>query len=356
MKKQLIFSLLIMAISCGKKEPSPPQPRVNTPRPEAIPPTQILWENNYKKNFKDLPLSGRVKSNTTLWSGDHWSFKTGSINKPWSLEGGSPRNESLPGQDNIIDYTQEELSVLSPSEKFDLLSGNYNYPLKNEISQKISPYALYWEGLGNGWALASILHEEPQPVSLENPQGISIPFGSSDIKAILSYYYAFGKNTPETKHLGLRCYVAEINSSNEPECFNDLNPRDFHLTLTNEVGIKNESFILDTDPFEGVWNHPIDSYEMTSSQNEENNKMKIKLKLTYIDHALENSWDKIKNTELQKKISRFYEYELTLSPEGEVIDGIWMSKDRPDFIWKSVEKGKFEGYFKILEKLLNPSE
>jgi Transglutaminase elicitor len=346
-----IISLILIA-SCGKKESPPPTPKLNTPGPGNNIPKENLWENNYQKKFNSLPLSGQVESKRTLWSGDHWSFNSGSINKRWYLENEESSLDISPNEQTIYDYSMDDLSFLSPSEKFDLLHGSYNYPLKNEMSLKINPLALNWEGLGNGWASATLLHPEPRPIILENPQGVQIPFGSSDIKAILSYYFAFGKNLPQTKHLGFRCFVREINSSTEPACFDDLNPKDFHITLANEIGLRKKSIIVDVDQFEAVWNHPVESYRIEIDESSDSRLKKIKLYLTYVANSEKNSWEQILGTNLQKKVTRIYQYELKLDTDGEIISGKWMSKDRPDFIWKLTSKAKFEGYFKLLEKLL----
>jgi hypothetical protein len=45
-------------------------------------------------------------------------------------------------------------------------------------------------GLCHGWAPASITYAEPKPITVTNADGITIPFGSSDIKAQLTYFAA----------------------------------------------------------------------------------------------------------------------------------------------------------------------
>lgn len=164
MKKSIWPIILVAFISCGKKEPSPPEPRLNKPL-ETLPlPKEKLWDKKYQKKFVKLPLEGKVESNQFLWSGDHWSFKDGSINRRWPLENEINLNEAPPSEESIGEFSLDDLSFLSPSEKFDLLNGSYSYPLKSEIQLKINPNALSWEGLGNGWAMATLLHAEPSPV------------------------------------------------------------------------------------------------------------------------------------------------------------------------------------------------
>ena len=44
-----------------------------------------------------------------------------------------------------------------------------------------------WQVYCHGWTAASIAFEEPAPILVTNPDGLRIPFGSSDIKALLTY-------------------------------------------------------------------------------------------------------------------------------------------------------------------------
>lgn len=47
---------------------------------------------------------------------------------------------------------------------------------------------------------------QPDAVTLKNADGITIPFGSSDVKALLSYFLA-EYNTVPTPYLGERCNI-----------------------------------------------------------------------------------------------------------------------------------------------------
>ena len=47
-----------------------------------------------------------------------------------------------------------------------------------------------WAGYCHGWAPAANRFEEPLPVTVRNADGVEIPFGSSDVKALLTYFEA----------------------------------------------------------------------------------------------------------------------------------------------------------------------
>jgi hypothetical protein len=364
---QKIFSLLLLLISlsCAKKISDTESERIRTqnriPQTPTASERSNLWDSTYEKRFKNLPYTGSVEPTLALWSGDHWPFNKGAINKRWNLKEGQDPLMLAPTAEDIQDWSEDQLSSLSPSEKYDLLKGRFDYPLRKEVGLKINQFALDWEGVGNGWAIATVLHEEPKPKILQNTNGLSIPFGSSDIKALLSYNYAFGNKQPFTLHLGFRCFSKEGTPETQKNCMDDLSPGDFHLTITNEIGVLKNKLIVDIDPFEEVWNYPIESYEsevQESVPDEEklpegvSEKLRLKTKITYIDNSLLNSWDPIKETSLQIRSNRIYVYDLYLDKKGIIAGGKWISKDRPDFMWKVQNEVTFDGYFDELVKLI----
>lgn len=48
--------------------------------------------------------------------------------------------------------------------------------------------------------------DQPNNITLKNKDGIVIPFASSDVKALLTYFLA-EYNTVETPYLGQRCNI-----------------------------------------------------------------------------------------------------------------------------------------------------
>src|SRR5690606_24670082 len=128
-----------------------------------------------------------------------------------------------------------------------------------EVAKLANPKALIWEGICHGWAPATMNHDEPVPRLMMNPDGIEIPFGSTDIKALLSYYYAHGFITTTTHQLGQRCYQTRANAT-DPNCHEDLNAGAFHMVLSNKIGIEGVGVLADLQRYEQVWNNPLMAY------------------------------------------------------------------------------------------------
>ena len=74
---------------------------------------------------------------------------------------------------------------------------------------------------------------EPAPVTMTNPDGIKIPFGSADVKALLDYYYAF-YTEGDTHQLGNRCSVPVWMGGGN--C-SDVNAGAFHIVVANQIGL-----------------------------------------------------------------------------------------------------------------------
>lgn len=343
--------ILFTVGSCGK---APKMPEYKTNSIELLDP-------NDQTIFFLLPLQGRVKNNTKFWSGDYWALNRGNINIRWNAPDAPGFNLDSPSKEAVAGMSYEELAQLSPTEKFDLYLGRYDYPLREEVYTEANPRAMSWEGICNGWAPASMNHNEPTPKALYNPDGILIPFGSSDIKALLSYYYAFIHKIENTQQMGRRCPRGRWFNWNQ-DCYNDLNPGPFHIILANKIGIQNKSFLVDIDRYKEVWNHPILSYysqnmgDVALSGNEVTGTarvLKIRTRITYIDGSEKNTWDPIIGTAEQKTVNREYAYHLYLDRFNNIIGGEWKSNDRPDFLWMMGPTKKFEGLMDGLRTLLN---
>lgn len=312
-----------------------------------------IMSSYYIKNFYQLPLEGKVSSKTRFWSGPYWPFKKGSINFRWYAKNKIGFQLNSPQRQNIHKMTIPELAELSPAEKYDLLLGKYDYPLTKAVNTMADPNAYIWEGICHGWSPASMNHNEPTPKLLRNPDGIEIPFGSSDIKALLSYYYAYLFRAPYTYQMGRRCY----NQWEEKNCSEDLNAGAFHIVLANRVGFEGKSFIADIQRFKEVWNHPIVDYQTFVLREQflgtkATKKISVKTILNVVDEN-DSNWQPILGTKGQKLITLNYQYDLHVNQNGEIIGGKWTSKERPDFIWLMEKPRKFEGILYRLGDLLN---
>jgi hypothetical protein len=313
----------------------------------------------FVKKFSELPRGGMAGMGTRFWSGDYWPLRKGSINYRWNADRPSGFNLVSPSKEEIMYMSEKELEKLAPSEKYDIFVGRYDYPLKNEVALVADKKADDWKGICHGWAPASINHNEPTPKTLLNPDGIPVPFGSADIKALLSYYYAYGFQVDNTHQMGRRCYDE---NGRETDCETDLNAGAFHIVLANKIGIEKVGFVADMDPGKEVWNQPVHSYESVVLK--EINKpgrnaapgtvqtLLVKTTITYIDES-ENYWNKILGTPFQKEQKATFKYEVELDKDGIIIGGHWKSRNIPDFLWVKRRPFIYEGNLSRLGELLN---
>lgn len=320
----------------------------------------LIMSTTFERNFSVLPLTGKVSDPGKYWSSDYWARRKGGINYRWNAVRPTGFNLISPTKEVASQMSIDELSALAPSEKWDLFNGRYEYPLKNEIARYASPTRPSWEGICEGWSAAAMNHDEPRPITLANPDGIQIPFGSSDIKALLSWYYS-RKFRGANSQMGRRCYGANRNGSDQ--CEHDMNAGSFHIVLTNKLGKDGKSFIADIERASEVWNHLVYDFRSTvvnsnvsplSTSAPGTVKMaRIRTTVNYVFLLEKNSWEPVLGTSRQHLHSRTYEYYLDLDAFGNIIGGEWISGQRPDFLWLSRKVSQFTGGFERMSEVLN---
>jgi hypothetical protein len=352
--KLLLILLTLGFVSCGR---APDMPDYNKSSN-----VDRLMGAQDEKNFYLLPLNGEVHNQEKFWSGDYWPINKGNINLRWNTSIPEGWDYNSPTRDELLFMTPDQIAQLSAPEKFDLYLGRYDYPLKAEVYTFANRRAQSWEGICNGWAPASMNHNEPTPKSFTNPDGIVVKFGSSDIKALLSYYYAFIHKIPDTQQIGRRCPRGSGWFNWNKDCKNDLDAGAFHVVLANKVGKKNQSFLVDIERYKEVWNHPILSYSTTVDGEERIQKshpentykvLKVTTKVAYVNESRNNSWEPVRGTDGQKLINRVYSYLLFLDNQDQIISGEWTSSERPDFLWVMGPTPEFKGLLAGLGVLLN---
>jgi hypothetical protein len=321
---------------------------------------------NMAKGFEHqwalLPMAGSVEIGPKAWSGHYWPSNEGGVNVRWNHPDRVGFKYRSPTRDEVEKMTLEERAQLAPSEKYDLFVGKYQYPFKRLASKAANPRAADWAGICHGWAPATLHHNEPTPKTMVNPDGIEIPFGSSDIKALLSYYYAFHHKAPGSNQVGLRCFLSDWIGIGR-NCDQDLNAGAFHIILANKLGIRKEGLMADVDRYKEVWNQPVVAYE---SQVLEDNlrpskkaaktavkEILVATKFFYVDEVKNVTWDVVHGTSDQIIASRKYRYRLELDEGGMIVGGEWESKDRPDFLWNRPKAEEFVGILSGIEVLLN---
>lgn len=343
-----VFLLLFLLSSCGKPIVEKGHEPSALNRYQAGVSEEILLDTRMSFNFDLLPLKGTVRKSGKYWSGDSWRLFFGAINYRWN----SPRKETFnylsPSRREVLSYTEDDLRALSPAEKYDILMGRYDYPLKYEVDQLARKGQEDWEGLCHGWAGASMNHEEPAPKKIQSADGVTIPFGSSDIKALLTYAYS-KLLIRDDESLGKRC---EDPSDEEADyCRNDLSAETFHVVLANKIGLRGQGIIADVDRYKEVWNHPLVSFESTILKfvSTSTGKLaRLSTRVSYVDVSHKNSWEK--HPAVMSYMT--FRYELEIDKAGNITKGKWLSKERPDFLWTIQRAEKFEGYLSGIMDLL----
>ena len=330
-----------------------------------------IMASGFTHAVSELPLEGTVIGTSTIgWSGPYWASKQGGVNIRWN----SPKQEKFdyksPSRAAVMSMSQEQLATLAATEKYDLFLGRYDYPVKTEAEGTASKMARDWAGICHGWAPASLHHKEPTPKVMTNPDGLKIPFGSGDIKALISYYYAFytenagGADSKEESaggQIGLRCFFGSWLGGTRA-CSDDLNAGAFHIVIANKLGLRKEGLLMDADRFREVWNQPVlgfktvvlNAYLPRSSKAAKNavREMRVSTELFYANES-DATWDVVYGTKNQVIAKKDLQYRLEISADGKIVGGEWESEDRPDFLWDKAKVTTFDGLFSRLPELLN---
>lgn len=321
-----------------------------------------IFGSGFTHKLNDLPLEGSVDVGNRAWSGDYWSAKKGSINYRWNAPTKIGYKLVSPTKAEALKMTEAELATLAPSEKLDLLMSRYEYPLVREVDGVATPTASIWAGICHGWSPATLYHNEPAPKLLTNAEGVKVPFGSGDIKALISYFYAFHHDAGSDQ-MGLRCFFGPWTGGAAARgCQEDLNAGAFHIVLANKVGLQKEGFVMDMDRYREVWNHPIIGYKSTVVANNLQpsrdaattavKEIRVKTVITHADGSAP-TWGTVIGTDNQKTGTQEYTYRIELNNEGKIVGGTWESAKRPDFIWNVPRATEFSGLFTALPALLN---
>jgi hypothetical protein len=321
-----------------------------------------IMSEGFIHHMSTLPLEGTIEIGPKAWSGHYWPSQKGGINHRWNSPAQEGFKYSSPTLEKIKNMSLEELAQLSPAEKYDLYTGKYDYPLKKEAATHASKRADDWAGICHGWAPATLHHNEPTAKTLTNLDGLRIPFGSSDIKALLSYYYAFHYDAESTDQVGKRCFYGNW-MGGARGCGNDLNAGALHIILANKLGLERTGFIADVDRYKEVWNQPVVAFKSViladnlpadlDSASGTVKRMKIATELFYVDESDAPTWNIVHGTKDQIISKRDLVYFLEINSDGFIIGGDWISDERPDFLWNKPKAPSFEGILGRLPELLN---
>lgn len=386
MKTQLIAGLILLtSLTANAGDNKRAWDNDNNPNKMGF--DYITRTYSYDNTFEALPLEGSLTK--APWSGDYWPTYKGGITYRWNSDKSTNENIAYDLNEATNIKSLDALSKLSPSEKYDLFLGRTDFPLtsyereRTNVLKTIPGTDAYdssfkiptWEGLCHAWAPATILFDSPSPVVVKGLSGQEIPFGASDIKALLTYH--LHHNKAQTQFLGGRCNVdladlkrqlqrgeitkAQYNRVAENGACEDTNAGAFHIVLTNQIALKDQGFIADVTRDLEVWNQAVHSYEtsiistkMGASKKAAPGTVKEITVLTKMHYTVEIQHSYDETSEYNSTYTKSYRYTLELDKNGRIIGGEWISEDRPDFLWKQ-DLPKWDGFFAPLEEIYKAS-
>lgn len=346
--RSVAFAVVVSAVSATALIKSQAEPWAPEARPSKM--------GSYVFNYNALPKSGELA--TTPWSDTYWPHQDGSIAYRWQ-SGDKPWEYHRYTYAELLKLSPQQIADLSPAEKFDIYRGLTDgpdaYPTVRYTRTYAGPGSQSWEGICHGWSPASLNHAQPIPVKVKSPiNGIELDFGSSDVKALLSFYY--GKQAYRQRVVnqsGSRC-------GDNGGCGKDMNPGALHVIIANQLGIMKEGFIGDMARGNEVWNHPIYKFETDELATRDHAKSgaartathEVKVRTT-IWYAIETQpfWNTI-STDHKK---RTYTYWLELDKNNNIVGGRYGTMlsgggKAPDFVWK-VQPMTFEGSWEALNDI-----
>ena len=211
----------------------------------------------------------------------------------------------------------------SPMEKYDIAFNQGFLATVWECENHYDPSGESWWGHCNGWAVASILEEEPTHKCTFN----SIVFYVGDQKGLLAVCH-------QGADAGSSIYGTRYNGDNGQAAFDDINPLDLQNVLKMYLKDNHLPILLDTDPSAEIWTYPVYKYEL--SYTEENGVRHCTLKIYCATDGYEDAVIDPDDTGDTHVFTKTYTYDLTLDGNGNPVSGQWTGdsvNDHPDFAW-----------------------
>jgi hypothetical protein len=331
-------------------------------------------------NFDSLPLQGNLSDDRLGWSESYWPSNKGGIAYRWNHPDPQPFKFRTHTREEVSRMSATEMGQLSPAELYDISNDDFNYTLTRNTLRRYSPRDLWWEGICHGWAQAASHYPEPAAVTVTSKSGIKVPFGSSDVKALLAMHEAYNFGG-KSGFVGVRCkasgkvegegderdrnpHFPSPEIANGPGC-RDTNAGAFHVVITNMLGILGKGFVADIDRFGDVWNQPITNYTSNVIGEEPvtpehrsfgiERRIKVKMQMFYGEElkfytpelAATGALNFVSKlpvtmTPSQINLSKTYTYVLEINRFGNIIGGEWISSTRPDFMWMFERSKEFK--------------
>lgn len=239
-------------------------------------------------------------------------FSYSSELKPWS-------SWWFPSIDQFL-FSQDDGAA--PLEKYDeyvlLRHNQVSESAYYEESRLYNPVQASWAGLCHAWAVASVLHREPNRVISKEGMTFSI----ADQKALLLKSY---ENVSQ-----LAIYGQRYDGLHDNE-FQDIYPDQFHRFILYSLRDENKPFIMDYDPSYPVWTVPV-YIAKTNIQEVDSQTMSVTTWVTYASPFVDQ------NFVGTRQIVKSYTYNLFGSWSGGefiVNDSEWTNSslhDHPDYV------------------------
>lgn len=242
----ILSAVLFGSLSgCGENGASPQEAYVRKEHPWTLVPLARLNFNESLLGLHELPL--------VPYADDYYPVRNGGIAARWQLPKERQRSYTPVTLAQARRMTRDQLALLSPAEKFGLVSGQENFAA--EILRRDGASAPEWMGYCNAWAIASLFYQEPKPVTI-SANGLEVPFGSSDVKALLTEnIFRMQKHVGRSEGgiIG-RCDIQGV-------CEGSLNAGAMHLAITEMIGKQRKGVVADLQAGPEKWNYPIFRYD-----------------------------------------------------------------------------------------------
>jgi hypothetical protein len=209
---------------------------------------------------------------------------------------------------------------------------------------------------------------------MKSKTGMDVPFGSSDVKALLVYFVK--KANADVQFLGTRCdesmaelrkllrlnMITKLEYDQRMEICSGVNAGSFHVVLTNQIARMDEGFIINKDRGPEVWNQAVYGYTSKILSDHKHaspgaalgtvREIELQTLLEYVEE-IDQSWDKATESGIE---ILDYHYRIELDRHGNIIGGAWYDENRPGFLWKQ-DKPAFLGQpiFKTIKEIYDAS-
>src|SRR5262249_18797874 len=138
----------------------------------------------------------------------------------------------------------------------------------------------------------------------------------------------------------------------------DINAGAFHVIVANQLGLKNQGFVLEIDPGSQIWNQPAYGYQVQllgSAEPEIGARgVRVHATLLYTDELEKSLWDPVTGTSAFVGGKLQLDYILDLDSAGRIIGGSWTRGRGPDFAWIPTVEMRFGDGMDGLNQIYKP--